>query len=474
MGRVKPYFKRICTTIAACVAIAGGLTLYNVTAHGGPHTNGSDNGGAWTVECPPSIKCIAEPLSYDPPDGDPQNSVNFERVDYEVRQAHPQRLFAVHVSQGTMNDMRARFAMIDPKEPKSYHFGIDRDGTVYQFVRTQDIAHNIGNRYFNLSTISIGLAGYSERPDSLTEQQMTTLAALMKHQAQLWHIPLDRDHIVGHDNVTGDVSKAGDTYTADWHWDPGPYFNWDQLLRLVGAPRPAPSNDLAPGIVAVVPDWTFNVQLVDGVLQRTNFVHLRTEPRLDAPLITDPLHGPGTTAAESTAARVFYGQRFVASQIVHHVDGGSWVKIWVNGTEGWFFSPDDHPVAANVSGKYITVRANQLSAGVYGQAVPDKEDLDKDWSDKCRRGWVDEEPANTWIKYPRPIFPGYKVMDGQKYVVVDDSPPTQYYYAWTLLADETKTNFACDGRWFVGAARYIQVQYGNHVAFVAAATVDVN
>lgn len=53
--------------------------------------------------------------------------------------------------------------------------------------------------------------------------QWRSLVHLVQHRAQAWGYPTDREHIIGH----GQVSNS--------HWDPGPNFPWAALIRDLNA-----------------------------------------------------------------------------------------------------------------------------------------------------------------------------------------------------------------------------------------------
>ena len=53
----------------------------------------------------------------------------------------------------------------------------------------------------------------------------------MKYLAARFDIPLDREHIIGHDDVPGPL----DANYAGMHWDPGPWWDWGHYMALLGA-----------------------------------------------------------------------------------------------------------------------------------------------------------------------------------------------------------------------------------------------
>ncbi|MER6593189.1 hypothetical protein ABT214_15320 [Micromonospora purpureochromogenes] len=59
-----------------------------------------------------------------------------------------------------------------------------------------------------------------------------TSAKLVRHLALRFQNPLDRQHILGHDNVPGTVAST----VRGMHWDPGPYWDWSHYFELTKAP----------------------------------------------------------------------------------------------------------------------------------------------------------------------------------------------------------------------------------------------
>ena len=104
-------------------------------------------------------------------------------------------------------------------------------------------------------------------------------AALVRYLARKYSIPLDRAHIVGHDDIPGPTSA----YQAGMHWDRGPYWDWAHYMNLIQAPRRAPDTGVAGKIVTLRIDPKTNKQTVKDcegkgtkLTRGTNFVYLRT------------------------------------------------------------------------------------------------------------------------------------------------------------------------------------------------------
>jgi len=65
-----------------------------------------------------------------------------------------------------------------------------------------------------------------------TEPMYQASARLVRYLAARYHIPLDREHIVGHEELPGTTPDR----VATMHYDPGPYFDWAHYFQLLGPP----------------------------------------------------------------------------------------------------------------------------------------------------------------------------------------------------------------------------------------------
>ena len=83
------------------------------------------------------------------------------------------------------------------------------------------------------------------------------LALEVRDLAKSYGVPLDREHIIGHDEIPG-VTAARQ---AGMHWDPGPYWDWDRYMQLLLSPLPSevdPGQDGAPLVLR--PGYAQNLQ----------------------------------------------------------------------------------------------------------------------------------------------------------------------------------------------------------------------
>lgn len=94
---------------------------------------------------------------------------------------------------GTLSGADSRF-----KNSSSYvsaHYGVS-DSTVYQWVKEEHVAWHAGNYPINQRSIGIEHDATTEHPAS--EQTYKTSAKLLKQICTRYNIPLDREHITGH------------------------------------------------------------------------------------------------------------------------------------------------------------------------------------------------------------------------------------------------------------------------------------
>ena len=127
----------------------------------------------------------------------------------------------VHVTQGSFSSAINWFN--DSRAGASAHYTVrSSDGFVGQSVREKDIAWHAGNWNYNASSIGIEHEGWVSNSSWFTTRMYRSSARLTAYQAKKYRIPIDRRHIIGHNEVPGAT-----------HTDPGPYWNWSRYMKLV-------------------------------------------------------------------------------------------------------------------------------------------------------------------------------------------------------------------------------------------------
>ena len=429
----------------------------------------ADTTPSFKADCPPTIKCVVVPAAFTANNGNIEDYGNYDSANRPNDMAI--NSIVVHDTEGDLQSVLESFQ--NPTSYTSTQYVIASDGTVYHMVPNKDVAWHAGNWWYNMHSIGIEHVGHAARGGTeYTPAMYWASAQLVRYLTSKYHIPRDRGHILGHDNVPAPKG----TGIASMHLDPGPFWNWQNYMALIGAPI-VPSGGLHDGFVTVAPMWPLSKQSVTGCwpndqacaptgLQPTNFVYLHTEPSADAPFFTDAVLGEGSIALNTNAARLFYGQTFALNGQPKVERGGIWYHVWANGGTGWFYSPWSAPTALPASGKYITPKAGKSTIPVYGRPSPE--------ASAYPESLLSSPPASFWIPALAPTAPlPYTVAAGQRYKVISSTNvPNDHYYTWSLTADRSR--FPYDHTVFVGETEFVQIQYGNRIGFVNRGDVDIH
>lgn len=390
------------------------------------------------TECPSTVACNFIPAA--PSNGQVSNRpANGIRIDQIV----------IHDLEGSYEHGITTFQT--PGKSAAHYVMRSSDGAVTQMVYTKDLGFHAGNYSTNMHSIGVEHEGYAAHGATwYTEAQYEATADLVKYLADRFDIPLDRQHIIGHDNVVA----PGDKYTTDMHWDPGPSWDWGHFMGLLGAPIAASHGVGSVGsAVTIAPGFSRNQQTMEvcpqddptgatpactDVRQAANFLYLRTEPRKDAPLFGDQAIHPGAAGTDrisdwgSTAQA---GQQFVVADKQR-----SWTAIWFSGSKVWFYNPKGaNTIPAH--GVTIVKPAGTDAVKVYGSSYPD----------------AAEYPAGLSPSTQAPLSM-YTIPAGQAYVST----------AEPALTDDF---FASSGKVVFGAKKMYTIQYGHRTSLVYAGDV---
>lgn len=405
------------------------------------------------VEAPPDLDVEWIPAPYEqygPGPGDYGNHDLARRP-----QAPTITHLVVHDTEGTWDGV---LAMVQDPTYVSWQYTLrSEDGHVAQHVLARDVAWHAGNWWVNMHSIGLEHEGFAAQGAPwYSEPMYRTSARLVRYLAHRHGVPLDRAHVIGHDQVPG----ATTANIPRMHWDPGPFWDWEHYFDLMGAPlvagtsaRPVAAGD----VVRILPGFAGNVQPVTGCEdpgdrcggpRDTNFVTLHTSPSDTAPLVNDPgLHQqgqPATTEVSDISARATAGTELVVAEVA-----GDWTAVWFLGTTGWFRNPRLRPTARVVAHPTGRVRP-RTEAPVYGRCYPEAAAYD--------------DPAAV---QPVSALP-YRLPVGQEYAVGDLNPPTDYYRAKTYSMDTPGDHVLISGE-----DRYVQISLGHRIGFVRRADVEV-
>jgi N-acetyl-anhydromuramyl-L-alanine amidase AmpD len=140
------------------------------------------------------------------------------------------RFIVIHVSEGSF--LGTVSWLRDPRAHASANFVVGRDGQEQQLVPLHDIAWHAGNWAYNVRSVGIENVGYSDDPVGFTAPEYRASARLAAVIARRSLIPIDRRHIIGHNQVP-DPNDPLEGGGIDNHTDPGRYWNWGFYLKLV-------------------------------------------------------------------------------------------------------------------------------------------------------------------------------------------------------------------------------------------------
>ncbi|MGP4007051.1 N-acetylmuramoyl-L-alanine amidase [Streptomyces sp. 4N124] len=399
------------------------------------------NASAAETECPTTVSCEWIPAPYEQfGEGDYGNHDVGDRpasqsIDYIV----------IHDTEGAWEGV---LNLVQDPTYVSWNYSLrSTDGHIAQHLKAKDVGWHAGNWYINSKSIGLEHEGFLANPDAwYTEAMYRTSARLVKYLAAKYGIPLDRQHILGHDTVPGPTTST----IPGMHTDPGPYWDWQHYFTLLGRPFGTTARAGA-GLVTILPDYADHRPAFTGCTAQgkacpahgSSAVRLYSQPDENSALIKDiglrPSGDASTIDVNDIGSRVSTGQQYAVAG-----RQGDWTAIWYLGQKAWFKNPKKQPTAVNASGAVVTPRAGLAQIPVYGRAYPEA------------GAYPADVPAQAVSPLP------YKLLAGQKYVV-GDKVPGEYYYAVTFTTDSHKV--------IVGKDLYYEIQFGHRVAYVRAADV---
>ena len=404
-----------------------------------------------STECPRSLGCEWIPAPYeDLGDG---NYGNHDLADRPRSQRI--RYIVIHDTEGSY---AGTLNLVQDPTYVSWQYTLRAsDGHIAQHVKAKDVAWHAGNWYVNAKSIGLEHEGYAARGTWYTEAMYRSSAKLVRYLADRHDIPLDRQHILGHDVVQG-IAPAN---VAGMHWDPGPYWDWSHYFDLLGAPLKG-HGDSRSGAVTIKPRFATNNPGFTGCenspgppgegtppacgVWGSSAIMLHTEPSDDAPLLLDvgsnPPDGVSTMDVADIGSRVSTGQQYAVAEV-----RGDWTAIWYLGQKGWFYNPRWAPRALWAKKLVATPKAGKATIPVFGRAYPEPEAY----------------PADVPVQAIVPLQ--YSLPAGQEYVV-GMKPETEYYRAVTFDSANHQV--------IRGELDYYQIQFGHRIAYVLASDVDLS
>lgn len=411
-------------------------------------------------ECPSTLDCRFVPAAYAQNSENPADFGNYDPAN-RPRDMKIKYIF-IHDTEGSYDSAIAHFQ--DPASYVSSQYVVrSSDGAVTQMVRNTDVSWGVGDWYDNMHGINIENEGFAANGAAwYTEEMYQTNAKLVRYLAAKYHIPLDRQHILGHDNIMAIRQSA----MPDKHWDPGPYWDWNYFMRLVrgestthnphygthyAQPKKGDVVTISPNFATNKPPVTDcqSGTCVDLPSQGTSFVYLRKAPDENAPLLSDPyVHqdgSDGTTRDNDWGAKAPSGFKYVVADVQ-----GDWMAIWYSGQKGWFYNPSGTGhIAYRSPSAVLKPRHGLDSVPVYGAAYPDAS------------AYPDTIPVQQFDEL-------YRIPAGQKYTSTGEWLPNDYFY------DATVDYSLPDDHMIVrGHTRYYQVAFNHRIGYVRASDVVI-
>lgn len=211
---------------------------------------------------------------------------------------------AIHDTEGGWD---ASVATLQNDPGKSVHYIVDRDGSrVGQFIPESYNGWHVGNSYYNNRMVGIEHVGKAADDDYRVEMYAAS-ALLIQDIAKRHEIPLDRAHMIAHQEVpdggqigqdappcTDSPSKciqSGDYGGSNNHADPGIHWEWCQFMELVGEGAPGTSckcNDTFENWNCVH-DLSMMNRCVDGIVEIQHCAE---------PCVVEPIGTPDHCVAE--------------------------------------------------------------------------------------------------------------------------------------------------------------------------------
>ncbi|MFD8316842.1 N-acetylmuramoyl-L-alanine amidase [Kitasatospora purpeofusca] len=391
------------------------------------------------IECPSNLSCDFRPAAYAQNSADVTNFGNYSianrggaEIDYIV----------IHDTEGGYAGSLATFQ--NPATLASAHYLLrSSDGLVTQMVANKNVAWHAGNKTLNMHSVGIEHEGFALNGASwYSEQLYQSSATLTRYLADRFGVPLDREHIIGHDEVPGPIQSS----VNGMHWDPGTFWDWNHYMDLVGG-RAAPDQAyVIGGRITINPPFSnaYRPVVNNAPAQPANFVYLYSSPG-------GPLIGTGTQNASDWTDKAVAGGSYVVADLQ-----GQWTAIWYNGRKAWFWNDGSSAVADNRPGQYVlTPKAGLSSVAVYGRSYPE---------------YAAFSAAGVPAPDPNIVALDYTLPAGQRYVPASTTPVSgDFYYNPTI--NGTAAN---DRTWVTGSAvRYYPIRYNHRLAYVSADDVDL-
>lgn len=168
------------------------------------------------------------------------------RADYSVSNrplSNRITTIVIHTTDGSYSGTLSWFR--NPAAQASAHYVVrSSDGEITQMVREKDEAWHAGNGAVNNASVGIEHEAFTSNCSWYSDAMYRSSAQLVAYLATKYLIPVDRTHIIGHNEVP-DPNHPGQFGGFAHHTDPGSCWNWPRYMALV--------RDLAGSSVGTAP-----------------------------------------------------------------------------------------------------------------------------------------------------------------------------------------------------------------------------
>ena len=130
------------------------------------------------------------------------------------RKKYKPEAIVIHIMQGSLEGTDSWF---DNRSSRvSAHYGVGKNGAVHQFVEETDTAWHAGvvtnpswtlikkagrGLYINPNYYTIGIEHEGTIDTEWTDAMYESTSTLIANISQLWNIPIDRNHVIGHHEI---------------------------------------------------------------------------------------------------------------------------------------------------------------------------------------------------------------------------------------------------------------------------------
>lgn len=266
--------------------------------------------------------------------------------------SNPVSRIIIHMTQGSYASTIGWFQ--DPRARATTEYVIrSSDGDITQMVHEKDIAWHAGNWSYNQTSIGIEHEGFVDNPNWFTDAMYRSSATLVAHLCRKYNIPIDREHIIGHNEVP-DPNNPNLYGGVNHHQDPGPHWDWDRYMSLVRAEAGHAArysqvvDTQTPGYFSASSNWgwsSWNPQRYGAKYRFATTNTAISDParfRVDIPstgkyavYVRWPAH-PGYNSSTPIGIQTTSGLRWM--QVDQTTNGGDWVYLGtynMSAGDGW-------------------------------------------------------------------------------------------------------------------------------------------